>query len=107
MTRKFDIPQELYDRALAAAESRGVTPRRFLLDAILEAVEDVEDYQTAERAMARIESGEDQMYTLDELEALIGMEGDHQRTGEEAAAEAAGDRSREDPDISARRRKTG
>ncbi len=75
MTRKFDIPQELYARALAAAEIRGVTPRRFLLDAILEAVEDVEDYQTAERAMARIESGEDQIISSEEF--WRGLEVDH------------------------------
>lgn len=81
MTHKFNIPQELYDRAAAAAALRGVPLRRFLLDAMLEAVENVEDYQAAERAMAQIESGEDQIISSEEFWGALEVDDSIQEAG--------------------------
>lgn len=67
MTRTFDIPEGLFERAEAAANERGLTLRRFLLDAILDAVEDVEDAKLADEAMAAIRNGEDEMISAEEF----------------------------------------
>lgn len=89
MTHKFDIPQELFDRAKAAADLRGVPVRRFLLDAILDAVEDVEDYQAAERAMEAIRNGDDKRYTLSELGEFIEVDSIDGRAGQKAVSKAS------------------
>lgn len=89
MSEKFDIPKGLYDRARAAAEVRGVTPRRFLLDAMLEAVEDVEGHQAAERAMKEFREGDGKLYTLNELEEFIDVDSSLNRPGKEAVSKAS------------------
>ncbi len=76
MTRTFDIPEGLFERAEAAANARGLTLRRFLLDAILDAVEDVEDAKLAEDAMERIRNGEDEVISAEEFWGGLEMD-DH------------------------------
>lgn len=67
MSQPFDIPEELFRRAEAAAAERGVPLRRLILDAILEAVEDVEDALAADAAMERIRNGEDEFIDAKEF----------------------------------------
>lgn len=67
MSQPFDIPEELFKRAEAAAAERGVPVRRFILDAILEAVEDVEDALAADAALERIRNGEDEFIDAKEF----------------------------------------
>lgn len=88
MTHKFDIPQELFDRAKAAADLRGVPVRRFLLDAILDAVEDVEDYQAAERAMEAIRNGDDQIISAEEFWSELELDDRVQEKGQEVRRKA-------------------
>ncbi len=89
MTRTFDIPEELFERAEAAARERGVTVRRFLLDAMVEAVEDVEDYLAAEQAMAEFREGDGKTYTLNELEEFIEVESHTDGKGHKAVSKAS------------------
>lgn len=86
MTRTFDIPEGLFERCEAAASERGLTLRRFLLDAILDAVEDVEDAKLADEAMERIRNGEDETYSLSELEDLFALDDQGHETGRKAAS---------------------
>lgn len=67
MAQPFDIPEGLFKRAEAAAEGAGISTRRFLLDAILEAVEDHEDSRAAAEAMRQIEAGEDHIVSAEEF----------------------------------------
>ena len=67
MAHPFDIPEGLFERAEAAAEARGLPLRRFLLDAIIEAVEDVEDAKLADEAMERIRNGEDEIISAEDF----------------------------------------
>lgn len=76
MRQPFDIPEELFNRAEAAAAERGVPVRRFLLDAILEAVEDVEDMKAADAAMERIRNGEDEIVDAKEFWSVLALD-DH------------------------------
>lgn len=86
MAHPFDIPEGLFERAEAAAEARGLPLRRFLLDAIIEAVEDVEDAKLADEAMERIRNGEDETYTLSELEEMFALEDKGHHAGRKAAS---------------------
>lgn len=86
MTRTFDIPEGLFERAEAAANERGLTLRRFLLDAILDAVEDVEDAKLADEAMAAIRNGEDETYSLSEMEDLFALDDQGHETSRKAAS---------------------
>ncbi len=67
MVPSFDIPEDLFKRAEAAARAKGVTPRQFILDALLEAVEDHEDVLAADAALERIRQGEDQIIESEEF----------------------------------------
>lgn len=74
MAQPFDIPEDLFKRAEAAAESAGISIRQFILEAILEAVEDSEDTKAADEVMRRIEAGEEKLYTLDELGEFLELD---------------------------------
>ncbi len=89
MSQPFDIPEDLFKRAEAAAAGKGEPVRHFILDAILEAVEDMEDLKAAEEALERIRNGEDQYYTLDELGEFIEVESHRIGTGEKAVYKAS------------------
>lgn len=67
MTHKIDIPEDIYNRAMAAAEAAGLSPDSFLLEAILAAVEDFEDLRDAEAATGRLQRGEDQILSTGEF----------------------------------------
>lgn len=89
MTHKIDIPEDIYNRAMAAAEAAGLSPDSFLLEAILAAVEDFEDLRDAEAAIARIENGENAIYSLEDLEMMIGVDNRNLGTGKKAISKAS------------------
>lgn len=74
MSQPFDIPEDLFRRAEAAAAERGVPVRRFLLDAILEAVEDVEDILAADAALERIRNGDDEIIDAKEFWSELALD---------------------------------
>ena len=67
MAHSFDIPEDLFKRAEAAAADAGISIRQFILEALLEAVEDSEDSKAAADAMRRIESGEEDVISAEEF----------------------------------------
>ena len=61
---------------LANLSEKTHRPKSFYIkEALARYFEDMEDLYLAESAMARIRSGEERTYTLDEVEAKLGLAG--------------------------------
>ena len=69
---RIELPDEIEQRAAAAAQARGMSIEALALDAILDRLEDIEDIAAAEAALARIEAGEKPI-PLEEIVAKYGL----------------------------------
>ena len=68
----IQLPEDIEQRATAAAKASGMSVEALALDAILERLEDIEDIAAAEAALARIEAGE-KTIPLAEIIAKYGL----------------------------------
>lgn len=69
---RIELPDEIEQRAAAAAQARGMSIEALALDAILDRLEDIEDIAAAEAALTRIEAGEKPI-PLEEIIAKYGL----------------------------------
>jgi RHH-type rel operon transcriptional repressor/antitoxin RelB len=69
----IDIPEDLAARLQALAERTGRSETSFVLEAVSELLEDVEDARIAEERLAHLRAGRSRTYTLEEVERELGL----------------------------------
>ncbi len=67
------LPEEIEARLDTLAKRTGRSKTFYAREAILEHLDDLEDLYLAEQVMRRIQSGEERTFTLDEVEARLGL----------------------------------
>ncbi|QDQ29220.1 TraY domain-containing protein [Chitinimonas arctica] len=67
------LPQDIETRLENLAQRTGRTKSFYVREAIMEHLEDLEDLYLAEQVLRRVRSGEEQTYTLAEVEAKLGL----------------------------------
>ena len=70
----IDLPEEIYDRLRDAAAISGRSEAEFMLEAVQQAIEDIEDLRDAEEITQRRLKGESKTYTLEEVSRRLGLE---------------------------------
>ena len=68
------LPEELEARLEELARRTGRTKEFYVREAILEHLEDLEDYYTAAETLERIRKGEERVYSLDEVERRLDLD---------------------------------
>lgn len=68
------LPDDLGRRLTALAERTGRSKTFYILEAIREHLDDLEDIYLAEATLERIRRGEERIYTSEEMEKLLEME---------------------------------
>ena len=68
------LPDDLGHRLTALAEKTGRSKTFYILEAIREHLDDLEDIYLAEATLERIRRGEERIYTSEEMEKLLEME---------------------------------
>jgi RHH-type rel operon transcriptional repressor/antitoxin RelB len=67
------LPDDVHLRLQKLANRTGRTATFYMLEAIEEHLDDLEELYLAERISARVKSGESRTYTLDEVERDLGL----------------------------------
>ena len=67
------LPEDIEARLETLAKRTGRSKTFYARQAILEYLEDMEDLYLAEQVVRRIESGEEQVHSLEEVEARLGL----------------------------------
>jgi len=67
------LEDETYSRLQALASQTGSTATYYIREAIETHIEDLEDIYLAEQTLAAVRRGEQQTYTLDEVERDLGL----------------------------------
>ncbi len=67
------LPEDIEVRLTNLAKRTGRSKTFYAREAILEHLDDLEDLYLAEQVMLRVRSGEERTYTLDEVEARLGL----------------------------------
>lgn len=68
------LPPEIEARLEKLAKETGRTKTFYAREAILEHIEDLEDYYLAARVSQRVAEGEESIVSLDDAEKLIGVD---------------------------------
>lgn len=69
----IEMPEEIYQLVAAEAARGGVQPDAYVLDLIVQRLEDLHDIALAETELERIRSGESRTYSLAEVKAELGL----------------------------------
>lgn len=69
------LPEDIEKRLNALAAETGRTKTFYVVEAIKEHLEDMEDMALPEQVMKRVRSGEERTYTLEEVKRDLGLEG--------------------------------
>ena len=67
------IPDETYERLQSLAAQTGRTATYYIREAIEMHLEDLEDTYLAEQTLERLRRGDEQTYTLNEVERDLGL----------------------------------
>ena len=67
------IPDETYERLRVLATQTGRSAAYYIREAIERHLEDLEDIYLAEQTLERLRRGEEQTYSLDEVEQTLGL----------------------------------
>ncbi len=67
------LPEDIEVRLTNLAKRTGRSKTFYAREAILEHLDDLEDLYLAEQVMLRVRSGEERTFTLDEVEARLGL----------------------------------
>lgn len=67
------LPDDIENRLTSLAKKTGRTKSYYAREAIVEHLADLEDLYLAEKVAKRIRSGEERTYTLEEVEAELGL----------------------------------
>lgn len=68
------LPDELGQRLQVLAEKTGRSKTFYMLEAIQEHIENLEDIYLAEAAVLRVRRGEETVYSADEMERLLAVD---------------------------------
>ena len=68
------LPVDIENRLAELSAKTGRTKTFFAREAILEHMDDLEDLYLAEQIHLRVKSGEEQVFTLEEVEAELGLD---------------------------------
>ncbi len=67
------LPEEIEQRLTALAKETGRTKTFYAREAILRYLDDLEDVYLAEKRLEDLKAGRSKTYTLDEVEASLGL----------------------------------
>lgn len=67
------LPDETYERLQALSARTGRTATYYILEALDEYLDDLEDAYLAEEVVERIRKGEEKVYSLEEVERRLGL----------------------------------
>lgn len=67
------LPEELERRVEVLASETGRKKSYYIKEALVKYLDDMEDVYLAERTLERVRSGEEPVYTLDEVERDLGL----------------------------------
>lgn len=73
MPTSVQLPDDIEKRLEALAKKTGRSKADYITEAILEYLDDLEDTYLAEQTLERIRRGEEQTYTLKEVEREFGL----------------------------------
>lgn len=68
------LPEEVRVRLERLAKRTGRSKTFYLIEAITEKIEDLEDYYLADDVARRIRSGEEKTWSLDEVKQKLGLD---------------------------------
>jgi RHH-type rel operon transcriptional repressor/antitoxin RelB len=74
MTISFTLTEEASGVVERLAAGNGMAARDYLLDLLARALEDAEDTADAQAILARIERGEERVYSSDEVRKRLGLD---------------------------------
>ncbi len=69
----IEMPEEIHELVAAEAARGGVEPDAYVLDLVVQKLEDLHDIALAEAALERIRSGESRTYSLEEVKKELGL----------------------------------
>jgi RHH-type transcriptional regulator, rel operon repressor / antitoxin RelB len=69
------LPSDIEERLAHLAQATGRTKTFYAREAILAHLEELEDYYLAERVMEKVRKGEEALFSLDDVERDLGLEG--------------------------------
>ena len=67
------LPDDLSDRLQQLADQTGRSKSYYMIEAISEHIEDLEDLYLAEQRLIELRAGRSRTYTLDEVERDLGL----------------------------------
>lgn len=70
----IEIPEEIHELVAAEAARDGVEPDAYVLDLIVQKLDDLHDIALAEAALERIRTGESRTYSLEEVKKELGLD---------------------------------
>jgi len=73
MPTSIRLPEEVEQRLNDLARATGRSKAYYIKEAIMEHLEDLEDIYLAEQTLEKIRRGEEQTYTLEEVERALGL----------------------------------
>ena len=73
-TFSMRLTTDVAERLENLSVKTGRTKAFYVKQALLEHLQDIEDYYMAEKVMERVRKGEERIYTLDEAEHELGLE---------------------------------
>ena len=68
------LPPDIEQRLDALARETGRTKSFYVREAIVEHLDNLEDIYLAEQVLERVRRGEEQVYTSEEVERMLGLE---------------------------------
>lgn len=68
------LPDDLNTRLNVLAQRTGRSKTFYILEAIREHLDDIEDAYEADAIMNRVRNGEEELYTSEEVEKMLGLE---------------------------------
>lgn len=74
MPTSVRLPEDAERRLTLLAASTGRTKAFYIREAILEHLDDLEDYYVAEQRLANLKAGKSRTYSLAEVEAELGLD---------------------------------
>lgn len=70
----IEMPEEIHELMEAEAARGGMKPDAYVLDLVVQRLEDLHDIALAEAELERIRSGESRTYSLAEVKAELGLD---------------------------------
>ena len=68
------IPKSVKDRLDVLAQKTGRTRTFYIRQALLEHLDDLEDKYMAQQVLGRVKEGEEELYSLDDVERDLGLD---------------------------------